>query len=187
MVEPYGSSRTEPGPTHSKVPSMFSAAAPEGAQRLLTSLWSVGHLKSKITYSFLKEHPWIVKAPTWFILCESHSMVLPLNMSNIWIWFDIWFKQTYADIYFAWFGEKTKRINKKLTPLQRHFNNLLSHNEINESMDCRHGGIELSPCHVQSQFKTTFAFIILHFIVVYYIFYYALLFSWKGLISLLLT
>lgn len=31
MVEPYGSSRTEPGPTHSKVPSMFSAAAPEGA------------------------------------------------------------------------------------------------------------------------------------------------------------
>lgn len=38
MVEPYGSSRTEPGPTHSKVPSMFSAAAPEGAQRLSVNL-----------------------------------------------------------------------------------------------------------------------------------------------------
>lgn len=38
MVEPYGSSNTEPELIHSKVPSMFSAAAPEGAQRLSVNL-----------------------------------------------------------------------------------------------------------------------------------------------------
>lgn len=45
MVEPYGSRRTEPGPTHSKVPSMFSAAAPERAKRAHEQLKHEQHLK----------------------------------------------------------------------------------------------------------------------------------------------